>query len=387
MSPSDRTRREVLRLAAGVGAGTALAGCTEITGDGQELLPENLPATGQLSGDLERFDTLLREFLTTHEIPGGVLGVAHDRETVVRLGYGHRDADRDEPTPTDTLFRIASLSKVFTRAAVRKLSSEGRLSLSEPAFDILGYEPLPGESYNARLDDVTVRHLLHHRGGWDRTRTYDPLFEQLDIALERGWERPPDERQLIRYMLSEPLQFDPGEASAYSNLGYLVLGHVVEAVTRRAYQEYLEAELLEPEGVVDVQLGRSIPADRPGRESWYFDERLCRNVAEMEPMELVRCPDGGFHLEAMSASGGHVASIDALLGFMGSYWVDGRPRGPEDASTLSFTGTLPGAFTLVLQHRGADVVVMFNQRGYAPNYSPIVRELRDAVDGIEQWPA
>jgi len=387
VAETNPTRRDLLRLSAGAGV-AVLAGCGELSQEtADERTPETFPAVGYLPEELGAFDDLLVEFTTTHDVPGAVCAVAHEGEVVLRRGYGHCDDGRTESTAPETLFRIGSLSKAFTRAAVRSLVASGQLERSRPAFELLPYETLPGEPYNAELDDVTVDHLLHHRGGWDRTRTDDPLFEQLDIALGHGWEEPPTERELIRHMLSEPLQFKPGTETEYSNFGYLVLGHVVEAVAGEPYQEYLESAVLEPHGISDVRLGRSLPTDRSDRETWYFDERLCRNVVEMEPMELVRCPDGGFHLESMSAAGGHVATADALLEFMSQYWLDGHPRDGGEETTLSFNGTLPGTFALALQHRGVDVVVLFNQRGYAPNYSPIERELRELVESVDGWPA
>lgn len=284
--------------------------------------PGEIPSTGELPASLAVFGTELRKFMAENRIPGGALGVAKDRDVLVERGYGYRDQDRSARVTPDTLFRLASHSKSFTRAAIRSLLATDRLDRSRPVFDLLGYDPLPGETYNRRLDDVTVTHLLDHRGGWDRDESFDPLFSQLDIALERGWAEPPRERQLVRYMLSEPLQFDPESRSAYSNFGYLVLGRVVEAVTGRAFREFLGAEILGPADVTDVHRGRSLPADRHDRETWYFDGRSCRTVAEMKPLELVRCPDGGFHQEATGGAGGCVATVGAFLGFMSRYWLD-----------------------------------------------------------------
>jgi len=382
---SRRTRRDVLGLGAGLGA-AGLAGCLDFTPVGSETWgndADEIPTTGEFVPELRAFDDAVREFMVERDIPGGVLGVARDGETLLTRGYGYRDADRTEPMSLATQLRIASLTKAFTRAAIRTLEREGRLDFSRSAFPLLDIDPLPGEPYNERLDDITIGHLLGHQGGWDRQQAYDPLFVQIEIALERGWDKPPDERRLLRYMLSEPLQFEPGSRRVYSNLGYLVLGLVVEAVTGLSYQQYIERELFEPFGITDIELGQSLPADRPDRETWYFDQRACRNVVEMKPTELVPCPDGGFNQAATSASGGQIATVDALLRFMREYWLDGRPRIQSEYRTQVYSGTLPGTFSKAIQYRGVDVVVVFNQRGYDPNYHDVRTKLVDAIESTD----
>lgn len=375
---SGLTRRDALRLTGGLSVGS-LAGCGDFTGDGTD----DRPVTGDTS--LDPFDATMHEFMDEHSIPGGVLAVARDGKVVHERGYGYRDADQSEPMTPDTQLRIASVSKAFTRAAVRTLVRENRLALDQSVLPLLDLTPLPGDSYNDRLDAITVRHLLDHRGGWDRTATYDPLFVQLDIALERDWRSPPTPEQIARYMLSEPLQFAPGESVAYSNFGYLLLALAVETVTGMDYQAYLDSTVFDPHGIDDIVAGRSLPADRPARESWYFDEKACRNTAELAPLELVRCPDGGFHQEALVGSGEHVATARALLQFMRAYWLDGTPR-EGDQQIWSFNGTLPGTFSMAFQHTdGIDVAVIFNQRDYDPNYLVARKQLLEAIDAVDSW--
>lgn len=374
------TRRDVLR-AAGVASAVGLAGCLDSSG------PDDRPVTGERAPELATIEETVRSFLRERDVPGAVLGITASGETLLERGYGYRDADRTDPMTPETLFRIASLSKAFTRAAIRRLASEGRLSMDQPVVPLLDLDPLPGETQADRLAEITVRHLLEHRGGWDRSTALDPMFSQLDIALERGWTEPPGKYRLARHMLSQPLQFPPGEQVAYSNFGYSLLGQVVEAVTGESYQDYVEGALLEPQDITDVRLGRSLPADRPDRETWYTDEMACRNVIDVRPHELVRCPDGGFHLEATDASGGHVATVSAFLRFMDSFWLDGRPR-DDSVRSLSFTGTLPGTFTVAMHHPvGVDVALFCNRRGYDPNYHRLRTELREAVGAVEMWPA
>lgn len=387
----SRTRRDVLRLTAGAGI-VGLAGCGSVDRSGgyESADPTTTarPVTGEYVEALHAFDETVLSFMNQERIPGGVLAVGRDGDLLLERGYGYRDADREEPMTPDTLCRIASLSKAFTRAAIHRLLEETDLSSRDRVFDHLDLDPLPEETYNDDLDAITVGHLLDHQGGWDREEAADPLFTQLDIALERGWDEPPDRTQLIRHMLSEPLQFSPGAGRAYSNFGYLVLGELVESLTAGSYQSYLETSFLEPNGIDDVRLGRSLPADRPDRETWYFDSRTCRNVVEMRPLELVRCPDGGFHHEVTGPAGGHVVTAGAFLRFMQSYWLSGRPR-TDDPQTFIYNGTLPGTFSQAIQRGPVDLVLIFNQRGYNPNYAELSlrQDLLETIARIPEWPA
>jgi len=389
LAVTRRTRRDLLSLSVSLGA-AGLAGCVDFGPGGRgsplELDGTDRPTTGESVSELAAVEETVLSFMTANAIPGGAIAVAKDGTTVLERGYGYRNENGD-PVEPDTLFRIASLSKAFTRAAIRSLIRAERLAYDQPAIPLLELEPLPGETYNEQLDGITIEQLLSHQGGWDREQAFDPAFTQLDIALERGWTDPPTTEQVVRYMLSEPLQFEPGTDVAYSNFGYTVLGQVIEAVTGTPYQMYIQQELFEPHGIVDIEPGRSLPADRPARESWYFDKMACRNAVAVDPYDLVRCPDGGFHLESIAAAGGQVATAGALCSFLAHYWLSGEPRRRDRKRTRSYNGTLPGTFSLAFHYsRGVDVTLMFNQRGYDPNYLGIHEELRAAISGIETWP-
>ena len=78
---------------------------------------------------------------------------------------------------------------------------------------------------------ITTRHLLQHTGGWDRDKSFDPMFRPREISRTLGVASPPGPRDILRYRLGQPFEFDPGTRYAYSNFGYCVLGRVIEKVT------------------------------------------------------------------------------------------------------------------------------------------------------------
>lgn len=373
---SDWTRRALL---AGIcGGATALAGCSEI-GSGSFNF-DQLPAAGRVEPIVAEFDTTVYDFMLEQNIPGGVLGIAADGEILAERTYGFRDKNLSSEMEQGTVFRIASLSKAFTRAAVFILRERSELALSDKAMSILDLDPLPGDSYTDSLNEIAISHLLSHRAGWDRQEASDPVFTQMDIALEEGWNQPPDERQLVRYMLGKPLQFEPGAGQAYSNLGYIILGLVIEEVSGRPYQEFLEGEVFSTVASAELAVGRSLPADRPAEETAYFDDSLCRNVATMEPLEMVPCPDGGFYLEGATAAGGHTTTTRTMLDFMDAYWLNGRRREADERRSFRYNGSLPGTFSVAVQHNGYDIIVMFNERGYDPSYLSIRQTMFDLLE-------
>lgn len=352
----------------------------------ESLQSSQIPITGDAVPQLQEFDQTMLSFLQEHDIPGGVLGVMRNGDILLERGYGWQDKSLSEPMQPNTLLRIASVSKPFTQAAINTLVRNNRLAYGDSAFSLLDLEPLSGETPDPRLNEITIRNLVNHRGGWDRETAFDPLFQQIRIAQRMDLSHPPNERQIARYMIGKDLQFTPGTRQVYSNFGYLVLGLVIEAVSGMDYQDYLSEVVLRPNSITDFRLGRTLPRDRPARESWYFDPNKCENVMEVDPNELVACPHGGFHLEAMDALGGHIATSRALLKFMDSYWLDGKPRTNANQYWHIF-GSLPGTFSLAYQEQsGVNIAVIFNQRGYEADYRVIRDHLKATVKQIDSWP-
>ena len=280
--------------------------------------------------------------------------------------------------------RLASVVKPITAAAIRKLVHDKKLSLGTRAFPLLGLKPLPGKKPDPRLNDVTIRQLLEHRGGWDRDKTFDPMFRPLEIAAAVGKAGPAGPRDVIRYMMGQPLQFTPDAQSCYSNFGYCVLGRVIEKVTGKDYVSYVRKEILAPLKIESVALGRSLPKDRKPREPVYLDPRMGRNVVQPRSRAAVPLPDGGFYLEALDSHGGLIGSSADLIRFLGAYWISGEPRRSNGGSFTHF-GSLPGTWSMVMQElNGVNVVTLFNQSTDPSKrkYEKIQDMMRQAADRL-----
>ena len=170
--------------------------------------------------------------------------------------------------------------------------------LGQPGGGLLALDPFPALG-DPRLSEITVLDLLQHRGGWDRELASDWVFREIQIAEAMSVPSPPGRKNTVRYVLGQPLQFNPGSRRAYSNVGYLVLGLIVERVSGQDYVSYVRENIFAPLGVPagDVIQGRTFPEDRSEREPWYDADGLARNVFNPTGSR-VRWPDGGWDLEA-----------------------------------------------------------------------------------------
>ena len=391
-------------------------GCQSTNGnDPQGVAPE------------ESFQKVIPALMTKWSIPGGAVALARNESIVMSEAYGSADRTGNIAVTTVSLFRLASLSKPITAAATLKLHEAGLLDLNAKVFDILDdIEPPPGGIVDPRLADVTVLDLLRHSGGWDRNASFDPMFRSREIAAALGIPTPPDAAAIIRYMMGQPLDFDPGAKYAYSNFGYCLLGRVIERVSGESYDEYVKTAVLTSAGAAGMRLGRSLEAGRAAGEVIYYDYSgapLAQSVFPTGP-ETVPWPYGGFAIEAMDAHGGWLASAADLLKFLLA--VDGRAVRPDilQQATIDLmvarpplaewqgaasyyalgwqvrptggdanwwhTGSLPGTSTIIVRTaNNMSWVALFNSRPANADafFNELDSELWRAVNGITDWPA
>ncbi|HOS94828.1 MAG TPA: serine hydrolase domain-containing protein [Armatimonadota bacterium] len=379
---------------------------------------------------LEPFDTMMVDFIRARGIPGAALAVTRNGRLILATGYGWADRDAREPVRPDSLFRIASASKPITGAAVLRLIEQypGKISLDTRVLDVVDVGPPPGSgSTDVRWRDVTIRHLLHHTGGWDRDTGYDPMFMPLRFARELGIAPPAMPEDIIRCMLGRPLDFDPGTREVYSNFGYCLLGRVIERVSGHSYEEYVREEILGPLGITRMRVGRTLLEGRTDGEVRYYDPGIGDNVFT-EDVDEVAAPYGTFCLEAMDAHGGWIASAVDLVRFAcafdhpercpvlapasvaelfarpdgpagyeadgtakAAYYADGwlvRPTADGRANHWH-NGSLPGTYSLLVRrHDGLNWAVIFNQRTCPEGLDVEVIDpaLHMAADAVKRWP-
>ncbi|MBB2962467.1 serine hydrolase [Methylobacterium sp. R2-1] len=191
----------------------------------------------------------------------GVILVAKDGQPVFRRAYGLADREWEIPNTPQTHFRIGSLTKAFTAAAVLKLAEAGRLGLDDP---IRRWVPSVPEAWAG----VSLRHLLQHRSGIINFTALPNYYDQ----IARVDHTP---AQIVALTSGDPLLFPPGERFEYSNTNYVLLGMVIEAASGLSYEAYLRETILAPLGLKEtgyddltVVLPRRAAGYRRGRAQW-----------------------------------------------------------------------------------------------------------------------
>ena len=319
------SRRSMLKA-----SGTVLA--LAATGHGRHgavvaaQTPEVLPESGEAVSELSALDGAMRTLMASWALPGAQLAVAKEGRLVLNRGYGLADVETHESVQPDHLFRIASVSKMITTVGILRLVENGRLALDDAVFPLLDLTPPPGAVLDPRLEEITVEHLLIHAGGWNSGASGDPQYLPLcQVAASMfGEPGPPAPETLIRFMLGSPLDFDPGSASIYSNFGFNVAGRVIEQVSGKTYEAFIQEEVLEPAGISTMRLGKTHLEDRAEREVRYYQPpEYPATVPSVYPGEgYVPFAYGSFYMDAMDAHGGWIASASDLLRYATA--IDGQ---------------------------------------------------------------
>lgn len=375
---------------------------------------------------LASFDREMESFVEAGKMPGGALAVVKDGRLVHARGYGWADKEHRQRVEPTSLFRIASISKPITAVAVLKLVEQGKLELDDRAFDFIALRSLPGAKPDPRLSTITIRHCLQHTGGWDRDKSFDPMFRPKLIANAVGEAAPAGPSAVIRYMMGQPLDFDPGTRYAYSNFGYCVLGRVIEKLTGKSYEDFVKEVVLAPAGIKSMRLGRSLETGRAPSEVRYYmpEAATAESVFPGQPPK-VPWPYGAFNLEAMDAHGAWLASAVDLARFAAAFhdeekcpllkvstfrelhapppapvsrnnngslkdafYVCGwnaRPiLGQPGRANYWHTGSLPGTSTLLVRRwDGLSCAALFNQRSKGGELDPA---LHRGADAVKDWP-
>jgi len=255
-----------------------LSGLLWLTGAG----PFNAPGADQGP----RVATV-RAYLDTlvHEGFSGVVLVAVDGKPVIAEGCGYSDSGSKRRNTTRTLFDIGSITKQFTAAAIMKLEMERKLSTG----DLLSkyFKNVPADK-----STITLHQLLRHSSG-------------LVSTVGRDYERI-TEAAFIDTVLRSPLEFRPGTAFSYSNIGYSLLGIIVEKVSGMPYEEFLYRNLWHPAGMEQTGYTRPAFKDDLVAAGYTNDDRVWG-----KPTEKPWDKDGPFwHLKG---NGGILSTAEELL--------------------------------------------------------------------------
>ncbi|MBE0675172.1 MAG: serine hydrolase, partial [Bacteroidales bacterium] len=202
--------------------------------DNDFLVPGNVRITNNISSGKysDQVERLFASFMKRWDIQGASLAISIEGKLVFAHGYGYADtAELVEVEPYHR-FRIASVSKLVTAVAIMKLCEDGMISIHDKVFGADGIlnDSIFSSPKDKRAYGITVAHLLGHQGGWT-SRYGDHMFITQVVAKQLDAELPLRTEDYVRFALDKNLHFTPGTGRSYSNLGYAILGLVVEKVS------------------------------------------------------------------------------------------------------------------------------------------------------------
>ena len=166
---------------------------------------------------------------------GVSVAVVKNGRTVLAKGYGFADLENDVPATPETVYRIGSVTKQFTSAAIMKLIEQGKLTLDDTLQKFFPNFPTQGNR-------VTVRHLLNHTSGIKSYTSLGPKWARL-IRLDLATD------SVVALFANEPFDFKPGDSYRYNNSGYFLLGMIIEKLSGKTYAQYLKDEIFTPLGL------------------------------------------------------------------------------------------------------------------------------------------
>ena len=180
----------------------------------------------------------MREFVQKKEVAGTVTLVATKHKVVHLESVGQADVAANEPMREDTIFWIASMTKPITATAVMMLQDEGKLSVEDPVGKYIP-ELKDLKTKEGKPANLTLRHLLTHTGGLGEASS-----EQSRAAKTLA--------DLIPHYASQPVKFEPGTKWEYSQSSINSLGRIVEIVSGKPFQDFLDERLFRPLGMKDT---------------------------------------------------------------------------------------------------------------------------------------
>jgi CubicO group peptidase (beta-lactamase class C family) len=183
-----------------------------------------------------KVDDYVNGLVKANQFSGSIL-VAREGKVLVSKGYGMANLEDETPNTPQTRFRLGSITKQFTATAILMLEERGKLSVQDSICKYVTDCPQAWQQ-------VTIRHLLSHTSGVPNFTSFPDYAKTMT--------QPATVDSLIARFKGRPLDFQPGERWSYSNSGYILLGHVIEKLSGKSYEAFLQENIFDPLKMADT---------------------------------------------------------------------------------------------------------------------------------------
>jgi CubicO group peptidase (beta-lactamase class C family) len=200
---------------------------------------------------LPTIDKIYKEYAEKNHFPGFTYGVVVDGKLIHTGTAGYTNISKKIPATTQSLFRIASMSKSFTTMAILQLRDAGKLNLDDRADKYIS-EMRNTKLLTADAPAITIRHLLTHAAGFPEDNPW-------------GDRQLADTNDELLKLIQSPIAFSntPGVAYEYSNLGITLLGYIIQKVSGKTYQQFINESIFKPLGMTHTKWEYAeVPADK-----------------------------------------------------------------------------------------------------------------------------
>ena len=251
------------------------------------------------------FDKWVEQHISHRNVPGLSIAVVYDQEIVWAEGYGYSDLETKTPATPATVYRIGSVTKLFTSTAILQLRDQGKLKLDDPISLYLSWFAVPNPFPDT--PEITIRHLLTHTSGLPREAAFPYWTDHVF----------PTRKELAEGVQGQDALNPPETAYHYSNLGMSLLGEIVTAVSGQPWADYVQEKILQP-------LGMSSSSTAPGEE-------LRRRLSTAYMLQATDGTRGAmeFYETGAIAPAGSIVSTVEDLGRFASLQFRGGPAGGE----------------------------------------------------------
>ncbi|MDQ3747784.1 MAG: beta-lactamase family protein, partial [Acidobacteriota bacterium] len=196
---------------------------------------KNTSSQQKYRATIAMLDAFIRREMTDKELPGVSIALVDDQKIVWQQGYGFSDPKAKTPITADTVFRVGSVSKLFTDIAVMRLVEQGKLDLDAPVTNYLpDFKP-----HNSFGKPITLRQLMSHQAGLVREPPVGSYFDSSSPTLA----------ETVKSLNQTALVYAPETRLKYSNAGLATVGYVLEKTQKQLFAGYLKHHILDPLGM------------------------------------------------------------------------------------------------------------------------------------------
>ena len=223
----------------------------------------------EIKSMIELLSAWIESRMLYRQQPGLSIGIVYDQELIWSRGFGYQDLESKTPATPQTLYRIASISKLFTSTGILQLRDQGLLRLDDPITEYLSWFKIKNRFSNTI--PITLRHLLTHTSGLPRESGF-PYWTDFQF---------PTREQLIKKLPEQEMAFPPGTQWKYSNLGLTLAGEILMKVSGEPYGEYIYRHILGPLEMTNTYV--EITQDQLSRLATPYTRKMPDGTREKRP--------------------------------------------------------------------------------------------------------